>query len=356
LRESRGREEVIIRNAADVICSIDYNAIIRTMSPASLSVLGYAPRDMVGKNLCHFMQEEDAIRALGLFGRQSTEDKDQSEDFSFVHADGRRLDMALSVRWLADERLFSCILLDITDRVELQAMKMALSKTVNDIRAPLRAIEQLIQSAYSEQIVQLSVAGKQLVQAAGRSCSRMTTLAQDLEFLDRKGIANRYETVQMLTVEQIMQAAKESVLGQAKQNKVTIEISQSEALSKPIPEQMTRVFTNILSNAVKFSSINGLVTILSEFENNTLSVKFIDRGRGIPGDIVNDIFEPFKQVLPSDEKIGGAGLGLAICKSLVGEFGGSITVVSAPGVGSTFTVSLPIAATCVEVAGVECAD
>jgi PAS domain S-box-containing protein len=103
-----------------------------------------------------------------------------------------------------------------------------------------------------------------------------------------------------------------------------------------------QVFLNLLNNAVKFTD-KGIIKIESEIINNSIITKVIDTGIGIKNEDIIKLFRPFSQVdtgLARNRE--GTGLGLSICKKLLEKLGGSITVESEVGVGSTFTVMLPV--------------
>ncbi len=104
------------------------------------------------------------------------------------------------------------------------------------------------------------------------------------------------------------------------------------------PEQMSRVFSNIISNAVQaMNGKDGEVNIFTDADDDYISILFQDTGCGIPEENLTKIFEPLFTTKPK-----GIGLGLAISKRLVEQNGGKIEVASQVGKGTTFTVKLPI--------------
>jgi PAS domain S-box-containing protein len=111
------------------------------------------------------------------------------------------------------------------------------------------------------------------------------------------------------------------------------------------PEKLRQVLLNLLSNAVKFTEPGGRVSLAckTDREANVIRVQVRDTGRGIPGDQLERIFEPFVQVdrHRTHESQQGVGLGLAISRDLARGMGGDLTAESTPGVGSTFTLTLP---------------
>jgi two-component system, sensor histidine kinase and response regulator len=111
-------------------------------------------------------------------------------------------------------------------------------------------------------------------------------------------------------------------------------------------ERLERVFTNLLSNAVKFTPPGGSVTLdahaVSEADTPSVRITIADTGSGIPEEDVPFVFDPYWQGA-SRAALGGFGLGLAITKRIVAAHGGTISVRSRVGSGTTFVVSLPAA-------------
>jgi signal transduction histidine kinase len=101
-------------------------------------------------------------------------------------------------------------------------------------------------------------------------------------------------------------------------------------------EQVRQVWVNLMLNAFQAMPNGGTLEVRVEASDTTVEVAFVDSGSGIPEEIRDRIFRPFFTT-----KHTGTGLGLAICDRIVRDHGGSIDVVSAPGEGSCFTVSLP---------------
>lgn len=106
---------------------------------------------------------------------------------------------------------------------------------------------------------------------------------------------------------------------------------------------LKQVFINLMSNAVKFTPEGGKVTIAARQDVDAISVQIIDTGIGIPQRDIEKLGKPFEQVENQFTKSkGGSGLGLAISKSLVDLHGGTLTITSKVGVGTTVTVRVPV--------------
>ena len=108
-------------------------------------------------------------------------------------------------------------------------------------------------------------------------------------------------------------------------------------------EKVQQILLNLLANAMRFTPSGGAVDLDWRVENDTLLVHVRDTGPGIPEEKAEQIFEPFVQLrAPGSVPSGGTGLGLAISRDLARAMGGDVRVASAVGVGSVFTLLLPL--------------
>jgi len=105
---------------------------------------------------------------------------------------------------------------------------------------------------------------------------------------------------------------------------------------------LQRVLMNLLNNAIKFTH-QGSVCLKMARHGETLHISVIDTGIGIASDSTDEVFEKFVRLVDSDKGIyEGEGLGLAIVKQFVEELKGQVELASEVGVGSTFTIVLPL--------------
>ncbi|MCE2948492.1 MAG: ATP-binding protein [bacterium] len=115
------------------------------------------------------------------------------------------------------------------------------------------------------------------------------------------------------------------------------------------PTRLRQILNNLLGNAIKFSAgrpgTPGRVNLRLQMDEDRVRFDVIDNGIGIEPDTLATLFTPFTQAeVSTTRRFGGTGLGLVICRRLAEMMGGSIDVRSTPGIGSTFSVRLPLAA------------
>ncbi|WP_406667081.1 ATP-binding protein [Gallaecimonas sp. GXIMD1310] len=119
-------------------------------------------------------------------------------------------------------------------------------------------------------------------------------------------------------------------------------------ITGPLPcmadkKRATQILINLLSNAIKYNQSGGRITLEATMDDSNIGIVVADTGKGIAAENLDKIFEPFERLEHQRSAIQGTGIGLAVSRQLAELMSGKITVVSQQGVGSRFTLWLPIA-------------
>ncbi len=220
-----------------------------------------------------------------------------------------------------------------------------LSRMSHEIRTPMNAIIGLTDLACMEQNVPPEI-GKKLHKI--RSSSQyLLSLINDI--LDMSRIENQKMVIerQGFSLSEVLDALQGMMGVQAEQKGLTfmVDIRTAHDFLEGDPVRLRQVLTNLLSNAIKFTPAGGTVTLQADEINDdgqTAEYYFCvkDTGVGIPPEDQERIFDAFEQLTPSVSRSAGTGLGLPICRSLVELMGGELQVMSEPGKGSAFCMTL----------------
>jgi signal transduction histidine kinase len=170
----------------------------------------------------------------------------------------------------------------------------------------------------------------------------LINLINDLLDLDKLESGTIEVDRKPILADHLLVLAAESLRGMAEQNDINLEVKRSGIEVVADEDRLMQVLTNFISNAIKFSPPNGVVTLSCKDLDGFAEFRVDDNGRGIPPDMIELVFERFKQVSADDHKVKkGSGLGLAISKAIVEAHGGTIGVNSTVGVGSSFWFHIP---------------
>lgn len=207
----------------------------------------------------------------------------------------------------------------------------------HDLQEPLRMITsftQLLSLRYKDK---LDDNANDYIQFAVDGAKRMYELINSL--LAYSGISRKETTFSSVDLNKIIDVVKANLNLVINEKNVKIEIDKLPVVYADA-NQMTQLFQNLISNAIKFSNANPHIIISSKTRNSHRIISVRDNGIGIDPVYFNRIFELFKRLMPRD-KYEGTGIGLAICKRIVENHNGTIWVESEPGKGSVFHFSLP---------------
>jgi two-component system, OmpR family, manganese sensing sensor histidine kinase len=223
-----------------------------------------------------------------------------------------------------------------------ERLKQFTADASHELRSPLMAIKSNAGVAlkYSEGMRETDA---EKFQAISSATNQMTRLTEDLLFLAR------HDNIPSLSKETVNLYSILNNLVQLYQSQaVAKQINFKSQLSEKLyllgdANQLTRLFTNLIQNAIHYTPSEGTVKIIANCSTSHIIVNVQDTGVGIAPEDLEKIFERFWRADKSRSyNSGGSGLGLAIAQAVAQNHGGLITVTSQLGVGSCFTVHLPL--------------
>ncbi len=194
----------------------------------------------------------------------------------------------------------------------------------------------------------------QAIEIIDRNAKAQTQLIEDILDVSRI-ISGKFQLdPRPVQLSQVIQAAVEAIRPAADARQIRISTSIESNIGPVAGDavRLQQVVWNLISNAVKFSSVGGEIMVDVSGDHSEVKIIVADAGEGIPQEFLPLIFERFRQVDSSNSRRhGGLGLGLAIVRHLVELHGGTITAYSGGvGKGSVFTVKLPCAGISADVA------
>jgi signal transduction histidine kinase len=227
---------------------------------------------------------------------------------------------------------------------ELDKMKDQFVSTVShELRTPLTSMVGYLEILLEGEAGELSEDQRRFLEIVNRSCDRLNRVIDDILVVARID-ANRlsYE-MQDVDLRMLTEEAVESSRMAAVRAGVDLRLS---APDEPVPAwadqtRLNQMLDNLLSNAIKFTPDGGSVSVTLARQRDVAVLQVSDTGIGVPEEEVGRLFDRFFRA-STGLTISGTGLGLPIVKSIAEAHGGTIDVESEVGVGTTFTVELPL--------------
>ncbi len=238
---------------------------------------------------------------------------------------------------------------DITREVEVDRMKSEFVSTVShELRTPMTSIKGYADLLLMGVAGELGQAQQRYLEVIKKNADRLQALVNDLLDISRIETGKTQLDLQPLDVARLIAGiVNDHVRGrmqhEGKELAVTSDVAPSLPLVLGDPEKVTRVLTNLVDNAISYTPAGGSVAIHARPAGDFVAIAVQDSGIGIAKEDHARIFERFYRAEAEEvQAVPGTGLGLAIVHSLVAMHGGQLTLESAPGEGSTFTVTLPV--------------
>ncbi len=351
LEEATRKQRAAFENAVDVICSIDKDGRFAAVNPASIPVWGLSPDDLLGTRISQMVFKDDVNDTLEKIKQIVTDQSSGSFENRVIKNDKTHVDMNWTAQWSKEEKTLYCVAHDITERKQIDRLKADFVAMVShDLRTPLNSVQGFLELLGAEAYGNLSEDGYDSLELTEASVKRLIALINDLLDLEKMESGMLELRVTKADLKTILTSSVGSVISFAKQADVEVKIASDSHLTiEADGDRLVQVVVNLLSNAIKFSPKGSQVLVDIEKMPDSVRVNIRDRGRGVPEQMRESIFERFKQVELNDErKKGGSGLGLAICKAIVERHGGKIGVEPGPEqVGSVFWFTLPLTAAAV---------
>ncbi len=367
LNEATKRELAVIRNALDVICTIDAQGNFASINPACFRMWGYQPAELIGRSYVDLVVPEDVAKTIESTASNMSGEELTDFENRYRHKDGTIVNLMWTSHWSESEQLMFAVAHNITERknveVELKDFAARLERSnselqdfasvaAHDLQEPLRKVQAFGDRLKAKCGDALTEAGLDYLERMQKAAGRMQVLIEDLMTF------SRVTTQAQPFVPVDLQLVAEEVLSDLEMRIETsngrVEISKLATIDAD-PTQMRQLLQNLISNALKFNrpGIPPVVKVGGQFlENNSgnanekstgaiyrLTVE--DNGIGFESKYVDRIFKVFQR-LHGRTEYEGTGIGLAVCRKITERHGGDITVKSVPGEGTIFIADLPI--------------
>ena len=256
---------------------------------------------------------------------------------------GKR-EFEVSVSPLNDEGMVLVLISDQSEARRIDAVRRDFVANVShELKTPIGALGLL-----SEAILGAKDQPDAVVKFASRmqmEAKRLTDLVQEIIDLSRLQSSDPLQKAFDVEASDVVREAVAQAALSAESRKITVEIGEIEdATVIGDRDQLIMAVLNLVENAINYSPENTKVSVVVKVKQELLEISVTDQGIGIAEGELARVFERFYRVDPARSRMtGGTGLGLSIVKHVALNHGGDIKVWSKEGVGSTFTLQLPIA-------------
>lgn len=225
-----------------------------------------------------------------------------------------------------------------------ESRKEFVANVSHELKTPITSIKLLADSLVAQDEVPAELYREFMNDIVGE-IDREDKIINDLLELVKLDKTNGSLTIEEVNVNNLIELTLKRLKPIAEHENVSLIFDSNKEVVAEIDDvKMTLAITNFIENAIKYNRDDGKVIVTLEEDHQKFIVRVEDTGIGIPEESVDRIFERFYRVDKSHSReIGGTGLGLAIARNIILMHRGTIDIASEPGVGTTFTITVPIA-------------
>ena len=346
MRRARTEIETILASMQEGVVAVDARERVVLMNEAAARLLGLSGQLEPGAALWEHLRFPELERGLRSVIAGSPA---WHGDASSPNQDGRTL--SLSVARVGDGEGSEAsiagavaLLSDVTAIRRLEQVRIDFVANVShELRTPLAAVMGALETLADP--VQEDATRARFLDIGNRNAARLQAIVSDLLDLSSIEAEGDRMPLEPVRADSPLRTAAGALAGAAESKGVRLELPgplPTPAWVRGNSQRLEQVFTNLLENAIKYTPKGGRVIARARVTAKDVQIDVEDSGMGIPSASLPRIFERFYRVDRSRSRdMGGTGLGLAIVKHVVRAHGGTVSVKSAEGQGSTFTVALP---------------
>lgn len=282
--------------------------------------------------------------------------EDVLDDVLSVEGTGpRHASLASGERWLTVARTefdggTVLVFRDVSDDQLIERLRADFVATAaHELRTPLAAVYGAVRTLRERSGLPAEMNAR-FLELIERESERLKTIVDQLLIsaqLDSADLHLHQQPVDVISLCAALLSAAEARKPDGIQ--LSLESPNRDVFVQADPDRLGQVMANLIDNAIKYSPDGGHVAVRIRTNRGLGVIDVTDRGVGIPTEEHDRIFEKFYRLDPNMTKgVGGSGLGLYISRELVEQMGGKVNLASRHGIGSTFTVTLPLAVARVE--------
>lgn len=238
------------------------------------------------------------------------------------------------------------ILSNITQFKKIEQIKSQfVSMVAHELKTPLAAVQGFINIILDDSLCVDREKQKEYMQRSTVRLKSLTDLVNDLLDISRMELKTKHREIEDVDITETLKSTLQFLEFEIKKKEIQIDTHIQDELPtiKADVSEITRLFTNLISNAIKYNKESGSIYIIAHRENNYVCIKIRDTGIGMKPEEKDRLFSEFYRAKNEKTRgISGTGLGLSIVKKIVESYYGKIEVESVFGYGTTFTIHLPI--------------
>ena len=336
----------LLKGMVEGVVAVDRDERVLQMNSAAGKILGASPETSVSKPIWEVTRVRQVCDTLSRTLKNRRDVKDELR--LATRSQDQVVEMLASPLFDGEGELVGAVVVlhDVSDLHRLQTVRRDfVANASHELKTPIAAIRALVETVIDDQSMRSSDQAHFLAKIWNQSM-RLSSLVTDLLTLSRLESSPGGPELRPIDLRESFRVAVHALLPTSEERGIAVHTEVPEDTVQVLgdPEALGQLTTNLLDNAIKYTSRGGQVWVRLKTGNGQALIEVQDTGMGIAPQDQARVFERFYRVDKArSRELGGTGLGLSIVKHIAVIHQGQVFVESTPGIGSTFRASLPIA-------------
>jgi two-component system phosphate regulon sensor histidine kinase PhoR len=344
ITNQRNELEAILSSMIEGVLAVDGEGHIVSINKAAAGLLSIDPTQVRGRTVEEVVRNVDIQQLV----RDTIESGEPTEGQIFLLTNGGRFFRLHGAGLVGSHGEKSGAVIVLNDMTRVRRLENVrrdfVANVSHELKTPITSILGFVE-ALREGAIDEPERARRFLEIIANHADRLNAIVEDLLSLSRleEESEKRKLSFEKANVKPVLAAAIELSKSRASDKRMAIELSCRDDVDARInPALLEQAVVNLIDNAIKYSEPGSKIQVSVRREDGKIGIAVRDEGCGIERKHIARIFERFYVVDKGrSRKLGGTGLGLAIVKHIAQVHGGSVTVQSTPGKGSTFTIHLP---------------
>lgn len=342
LIRSENKYRTLITDAGDAIMVVETDGTIIEVNRAAGMILGYPEQDLLKASFLRLHADSEFEAARAYFEMAVDGKPFAPYDSLLLRKDGLGVPTSISLSAIEynNRRVIQCSIRDITERKRVEHIKDNVVRDLaHKLKTPLAMAQMSLNSLKEAMETDDSELREKSMTMMENSVSKLRSDVDRILDYFRFTMRKVGGPVGPVDLESVVGEVlrEESLIAQHEPIEFVVEIGEDARRIAVDPRDLRTLLSNLVGNAVKFTK-KGSIKVSSERAGGMIRIKVADTGIGVAPEIKERLFERFYQ---GSAAFPGVGLGLAMCKEIVGHYGGRISIDS-PGIGGGTTVTVDV--------------
>ncbi len=327
-----------------ILCELDEDGKFKTLNQTAFKAWGYTAEALLNKEIGDLLHVDSIEILFESMSRCKRMGRPETVEIASLNESGSLIHLSWRTEWSSSAQAFYCMAEDITIRVEHENLKTEMRQMLtHDLKAPINNLSMWTYNMLYGSYGEINSEASDSLKKTQQNLQSILMLLENLLDIDKVESGMMPSNKKKFLINDSIDRSIQLLADWAKDVGVKLEARNSDLQVIADEQQVTRILTNFLSNAIKWTPAGETVTVRARTEEQKVLVEVMDKGPGIPESVKNRLFERWTSAESAAKNTPpSTGIGLYMAKKFAELQGGAVGASEREGGGSIFWLKLPV--------------